>query len=88
MALMFKSTQVLSTAYGAAVEIDSGWELLSVTLDDANIGFKVEIDAANEEAAPAGSSWGIQTPNDNKQGISIKVKADSGTPTASLIWFR
>tara|TARA_R110000824_G_scaffold102100_7_gene242292 strand:+ start:3406 stop:3675 length:270 start_codon:yes stop_codon:yes gene_type:complete len=89
MAILRKTTQALSVSYGAAIAVESGWENVSVTLDDAEIGFVVEIDAGNEEAVGAGSSWVLTTPGASTQGaLSIKVKSDSGTPTASVIWFK
>jgi len=89
MALLRTASQTLSTSYGAAIPVESGWENVTVTLDDADIGFVVEIDGANEEAVPAGSSWVLETPGASTMvALSLKVKSASGTPAASVIWFK
>jgi len=89
MSIYRSATQALSTAYGAAITVEDGARSISVTLDDAAIGFTVEINGGNEEQVPAGSSWSLRPPPPGiGDDLPIKVKSDSGTPTASVVWFR
>jgi len=89
MSLYRSTTQTLSTSYGAAITLEDGAQEISVTLDDAEIGFTVRVAASNEEQVPAGSSWSLRPPPPGiGDDLDIEVKSDSGTPTASVIWFR
>lgn len=88
MAQLRTAAQTLSTSYGAAISVETGWDSVSVTLDDDEIGFIVEIDGANEEAVPAGSSWVLNAGASVTVALSLKVKSESGTPAASVLWFR
>lgn len=89
MSLYRSATQVLSTAYGSSITLEDGARSISVTLDDAAIGFTVRLASANEEQVPAGSSWSLRPPPPGiSDDLDIEVKSDSGTPSASVIWFR
>ncbi len=89
MSLFRSTTQVLSTSYGSAITIEDGARSISVTLDDAEIGFMVRIAGANEESVPAGSGWELRPPPPGlSDDLDIEILSDSGTPTASVIWFR
>jgi len=89
MSLFRSTTQVLSTSYGSAITIEDGARSISVTLDDAEIGFMVRIAGANEESIPAGSGWELRPPPPGlSDDLDIEILADEGTPTASVIWFR
>ena len=89
MSLYRSAAQTLSTSYGSAITIEDGARSISVTLDDSEIGFTVEIDSGNEEQVPAGSSWSLRPPPPGiGADLPIKIKSDSGTPVASVVWFR
>ncbi len=89
MSLYRSAAQTLSTSYGSAITIEDGARSISVTLDDATIGFTVEIDSGNEEQVPAGSSWSLRPPPPGiGDDLPIKIKSASGTPVASVVWFR
>lgn len=89
MSIYRSAQQTLSTSYGSAVTIEAGARSISVTLDDASIGFTVKINDVNEEDVPAGSSWQLLPPPPGiGDDLPIKIKADSGTPKASVVWFR
>lgn len=89
MSLFRSATQALTTAYGSSITLEDGARSISVTLDDSSIGFTVRIAGANEENVPAGSGWELRPPppglGDN---LGIEIKSASGTPNASVIWFR
>ena len=89
MSLYRSATQVLSTAYGSSITLEDGARSISVTLDDATIGFTVRIAGANEENIPAGSGWELRPPPPGiSDDLEIEIKSASGTPNASVIWFR
>jgi hypothetical protein len=89
MSILRTSQQVLSTAYGSAVIVTDGAQEITVTTDDAAIGFVVRIAGVNEEQVPAGSSWKLSPPQPGiGDDLSLEIKSDSGTPTASIVWFR
>ncbi|MGB0768079.1 MAG: hypothetical protein ACPGYV_10250 [Phycisphaeraceae bacterium] len=89
MSIYRSAQQTLSTSYGSAITIDSGASAISVTLDDSSIGFTVKINDVNEEDVPAGSSWQLQPPRPGiGDELPIKIKAASGTPKASVVWFK
>ena len=89
MSLYRSATQALSTAYGSSVTLEDGARSISVTLDDSAIGFTVRIAGANEEQVPAGSSWSLRPPPPGiSDDLGIELKSASGTPSASVIWFR
>jgi hypothetical protein len=89
VSLYRSATQVLSVAYGSSITLEDGARSISVTLDDSAIGFTVRIAGANEEDVPAGSSWSLRPPPPGiSDDLGIEVKSDSGTPSASVIWFR
>ena len=89
MSLYRSATQVLSTAYGSSITLEDGARSISVTLDDSAIGFTVRIAGANEENIPAGSGWELRPPPPGiSDDLGIEIKSASGTPTASVIWFR
>jgi hypothetical protein len=83
-------TQTLGTSYGAAIVIPVGAIGASVTLSDSSIAFTVQDQAAGtpEEAVPAGSSYVLGS-GDYPLGtaVSIKIKAASGTPVATIAYF-
>ena len=89
MALLRSAQVALSTSYPvSSLVVEAGWENVSVTLDDATIAFTVRMDGAGVENVPAGSSWGIATPGSTKEALGLEIKAASGTPNASVIWFK
>ncbi len=89
MSLYRSASQVLSTGYGSAITLEDGARSISVTLDDAEIGFTVRIAGANVEQVPAGSSWSLRPPPPGiSDDLDIEILSASGTPTASVIWFR
>ena len=89
MSLYRSASQVLSDSYGSSITLEDGARSISVTLDDAEIGFTVRIAGANEENVPAGSSWSLRPPPPGiSDDLGIEVNAASGTPTAAVIWFR
>ena len=89
MAIFCSESQPLSTSSGSAITIGDGARSISVTLDDATIGFTVKINGANEENVPAGSSWSLRPPPPGVgDDLPIKIKSARGTPTASGLWFR
>lgn len=89
MSIYRSATQTLSTSYGSSITIEDGARSISVTLDDATIGFTVRIAGANEEDVPAGSSWSLRPPPPGiGDDLGIELKSASGTPVASVIWFR
>jgi hypothetical protein len=89
MSIYRSATQALSTSYGSAITIEDGARSISVTLDDAEIGFTVRIASSNEEQVPAGSSWSLRPPPPGiGDDLDIEIKSSEGTPTASVIWFR
>ena len=89
MSILRTSQQVLSTAYGSAVIVTDGAQEITVTMDDAAIGFVIRIAGVNEEQVPAGSSWTLSPPQPGiGDDLSLEIKSDSGTPTASIVWFR
>ena len=89
MSIYRSAQQTLSTSYGSAVTIEAGARSISVTLDDASIGFTVKINDVNEEDVPAGSSWQLLPPPPGiGDDLPLKITADSGTPAASVVWFR
>tara|TARA_R110000751_G_scaffold4381_1_gene21462 strand:- start:891 stop:1160 length:270 start_codon:yes stop_codon:yes gene_type:complete len=89
MSLYRSASQALTVAYGSPLVLESGARAISVTLDDSSIGFTVRIDGVNEEGVPAGSSWQLQPPQPGVTGdLGIEIRAASGTPNASVIWFR
>lgn len=89
MSLYRSASQVLSTGYGSAITLEDGARSISVTLDDSAIGFTVRIAGANEEQVPAGSSWSLRPPPPGiSDDLDIEILSASGTPTASVIWFR
>ena len=84
-------TETLSTSYNSdAIVIPVGAIGASITLDDSSIGFTVQDQAAGtpEEAVPAGSSY-VLGAGDYPLGtaVSIKIKAASGTPVATIAYF-
>lgn len=83
-------TQTLSTSYGDAISIPVGAIGASVTLSDSSIAFTVQDQATGtpEEAVPAGSSYVLGS-GDYPLGtaVSIKIKAASGTPVATVAYF-
>ena len=49
----------------------------------------VRIAGANEEGVPAGSGWELRPPPPGlSDDLDIEILSESGTPTASVIWFR
>ncbi len=88
MAQLRTATQALSTSYGAIISVETGWDSVSVTLDDNAIGFTVEVASTNEEAVPAGSSWVLDAGASVTEALALRIKSASGTPTASVLWFR
>ena len=89
MSLYRSASQVLSTGYGSAITLEDGARSISVTLDDALIGFTIRIAGGNEEQVPAGSSWSLRPPPPGiSDDLDIEILSASGTPTASVIWFR
>jgi hypothetical protein len=89
MSIYRSASQVLSTGYGSAITLEDGARSISVTLDDAEIGFTIRIAGANEEQVPAGSSWSLRPPPPGiSDDLDIEILSESGTPTASVIWFR
>jgi hypothetical protein len=89
MSLFRSASQVLSTAYGSSITLEDGARSISVTLDDATIGFTVRIAGANEENIPAGSGWELRPPPPGiSDDLEIEIKSASGTPNASVVWFR
>jgi len=89
MSIYRSATQTLSTSYGSSITIEDGARSISVTLDDATIGFTVRIAGVNEEDVPAGSSWQLRPPPPGiGDDLGIELKSESGTPVASVIWFR
>ena len=88
MALLRMQQQTLSASLGAAIVIPSGWENLSIELDDPSKALTVEIDGTYDFGGDA-SSWSLETPGGStSNSISVKMKADTGTPVATVIWFQ
>ena len=77
MSLYRSATQALSTSYGSSITLEDGARSISVTLDDAEIGFTVRVDSTNEEQVPAGSSWSLRPP---PPGISDDLDIEIGLP--------
>jgi|14_taG_2_1085336.scaffolds.fasta_scaffold127171_2 hypothetical protein len=82
--------QTLGTGYGAALLIPIGAISAAVTLSDSAIAFTVQDQATltPEESVPAGASYVLGNENyPLGTAVSIKVKAASGTPVATVSWF-
>ena len=88
MALLRMAQQTLSSTLGAAVVIPSGWENLSIELDDPSKGLTVEVDGTYTFGGDA-STWSLESPGSStSNSISVKMKSDSGNPVASILWFQ
>ena len=88
MALLRLRQQTLGTSLGAAIVIPAGWENLSIELDDPSKALTVEIDGTYDFGGHH-PTWELATPGSStSNSISVKMKADEGTPVATVIWFQ
>ena len=88
MALLRMEQQTLSSILGAAVVIPTGWENLHIELNDPSKGLTVEIDGTYVFGGDK-AFWTLNSPGSStSNSISVKMKADSGNPVASIIWFQ
>ena len=89
MSIYRSAKQSLTQAYGSAIVVEEGARSISITLDDDTGGFTVRIAGGNEELVPAGSSWSLRPPPPGiSDDLSLEILAETGTPTASVVWFR